>query len=77
MRVVEVIDVKVSYNMRQSSMGILAIVEADDGATHEVHLTEASYSGSFYEPPDGEVVLTWDPKDSQGEPLAEADIDLL
>ncbi len=57
---IEVLDVQHSQTFRSSKAKIVAKCKADDGKEYVYTLCRGDYSGSFYEPPDSEVELTWE-----------------
>lgn len=53
-RVVDVLEAKVSDGMRQSSTSVTAKYEMGDGRTRTIQYSEWYSGGSFYEPPESE-----------------------
>jgi len=58
--VIEVVDVDFKQTFRSSGSKIVAKCAADDGKEYTYTLTRSDWSGSFYEPPDCDVELTWE-----------------
>lgn len=59
-KVLRVISAEYHESFRSSSTRLTVVAVADNGKFGKLTMTDSNWSGSFYEPPDGETNIEWE-----------------